>query len=133
MLLKAQAYSSATPYLIMIDIANCKFGVYKGSYGNWSQVYKWDCSPGRPWTPTPKGQFSITGKGYSFGSGYTCYYWSQFYGDYLIHSSPYYVNSNTILDPTMGSPSSAGCVRLTINNALWVYENIPYYTKVVTY
>lgn len=63
------------------------------------------------------GEYQVYGKGYSFGHGYTCYYYTQFYGDYLFHSSPYYVNSNRVMDPTMGVPSSAGCVRLEIQNA----------------
>ena len=48
-------------------------------------------------------EYQVYGKGYSFGHGYTCYYYTQFYGDYLFHSSPYYVNSNRVMDPTMGS------------------------------
>ena len=51
----------------------------------------------------------------------------------ITYSSPYYVNSNRVMDPTMGVPSSAGCVRLEIQNAKWIYDNIPYGTKVVTY
>lgn len=45
---------------------------------------------GAPSTPTPTGEYTVTGKGYSFGHGYTCYYYTQFYGDYLFHSIPYY-------------------------------------------
>ena len=59
------------------------------------------CSTGRAGTPTVIGEYEVFGKGYSFGHGYTCYYYTQFYGDYLFHSSPYYVNSNRIMDPTM--------------------------------
>ena len=111
----------------------CVQRVFRGHCGNWELVKYWDCGPGTVYTPTPTGQYTVTGRGYSFGHGYTCYYYTQFYGDYLFHSSPYYVNSNRIMDPTMGVPSSAGCVRLEIQNAKWIYDNIPYGTKVVTY
>lgn len=130
---KAQSYASRTNWLILVDTSRCVTSIYYGSQGNWDLNRRYVCSTGRTGTPTVIGEYEVFGKGYSFGHGYTCYYYTQFYGDYLFHSSPYYVNSNRIMDPTMGVPSSAGCVRLEIQNAKWIYDNIPYGTKVVTY
>ena len=130
---KAQSYSSRTNWLILVDTSRCITSIYYGSQGNWDLNRRYVCSTGRAGTPTVIGEYEVYGKGYSFGHGYTCYYYTQFYGDYLFHSSPYYINSNRIMDPTMGVPSSAGCVRLEIQNAKWIYDNIPYGTKVVTY
>lgn len=130
---KAQSYSSNTNWLILVDTSRCVTSIYTGSWNNWTLNRRYVCSMGKASTPTVKGEYQVYGKGYSFGHGYTCYYYTQFYGDYLFHSSPYYVNSNRVMDPTMGVPSSAGCVRLEIQNAKWIYDNIPYGTKVVTY
>lgn len=130
---KAQSYSSNTNWLILVDTSRCVTSIYTGSWNNWSLNRRYVCSTGKASTPTVIGEYQIYGKGYSFGHGYTCYYYTQFYGDYLFHSSPYYVNSNRVMDPTMGVPSSAGCVRLEIQNAKWIYDNIPFGTKVVTY
>ena len=130
---KAQGYYSRTNWLILVDTSRCITSVYYGSQGNWGLYKRYVCSTGRAATPTVIGEYEVYGKGYSFGHGYTCYWYTQFYGDYLFHSSPYYVNSNRIMDATMGVPSSAGCVRLEIQNAKWIYDNIPYGTKVVTY
>lgn len=130
---RAQSYSSNTNWLILVDTSRCVTSVYTGSWNNWSLNRRYVCSTGKASTPTVIGEYQVYGKGYSFGHGYTCYYYTQFYGDYLFHSSPYYVNSNRVMDPTMGVPSSAGCVRLEIQNAKWIYDNIPYGTKVVTY
>lgn len=130
---KAQSYSSNTNWLILVDTSRCITSIYTGSWNNWSLNRRYVCSTGKASTPTVIGEYQVYGKGYSFGHGYTCYYYTQFYGDYLFHSSPYYVNSNQVMDPTMGVPSSAGCVRLEIQNAKWIYDNIPYGTKVVTY
>lgn len=130
---KAQSYSSNTNWLILVDTSRCVTSIYTGSRNNWSLNRRYVCSTGKASTPTVIGEYQVYGKGYSFGHGYTCYYYTQFYGDYLFHSSPYYVNSNRVMDPTMGVPSSAGCVRLEIQNAKWIYDNIPYGTKVVTY
>ena len=130
---KAQSYSSNTNWLILVDTSRCITSIYTGSWNNWSLNRRYVCSTGKASTPTVIGEYQVYGKGYSFGHGYTCYYYTQFYCDYLFHSSPYYVNSNRVMDPTMGVPSSAGCVRLEIQNAKWIYDNIPYGTKVVTY
>lgn len=130
---KAQSYSSNTNWLILVDTSRCITSIYTGSWNNWTLNRRYVCSTGKASTPTVIGEYQVYGKGYSFGHGYTCYYYTQFYGDYLFHSSPYYVNSNRVMDPTMGVPSSAGCVRLEIQNAKWIYDNIPYGTKVVTY
>ena len=129
----ANRYSSPTDYLMIVDTGSNHTVIFKGYKGAWGVDKFWRCSTGAWNSPTVKGLYTIQERGLSFGHGYTCWYWTQFYGDYLFHSSPYYVNSNRIMDPTMGVPSSAGCVRLEIQNAKWIYDNIPYGTKVVTY
>ena len=131
----AQVRASSTRWLIMTDTSACQVGVYSGSYGNWSRVALWSCGPGKPSTPTVKGEFTIYGRGKSFGSrSYTCWYYTQFYGNYLFHSVLYNRGSMTqIQDGTLGKQVSHGCVRLDINNAKWLYDNIPNGTKVVIY
>ena len=131
--LKVANYSSPTGWLIAIDTSNCLLGVYYGSKGNWTNKYTWLCSPGTWATPTVKGTFSVGSRGYVFGSGYSCYYWTQIYGDYLIHSVLYYPGTNIIMEGTMGVPGSHGCVRLDIQNAKWIYDNIPSGTTIVSY
>lgn len=125
--------SSPTGWLLAVDTQNCLVGVYHGSRGNWSNTMMYACAPGAWSTPTVKGIFSVGLKGYSFGSGYTCYYWTQFYGDYLFHSVLYYQGTRTILDGTLGRPASHGCVRLAIENAKWIYDTIPRGTTVIVY
>lgn len=131
--MKVNSYSSPTGWLMAIDSQNCLVGVYKGSKGNWTNVYTWSCSPGKPSTPTVKGTFHIGSRGYVFGNGFSCYYWTQFYGDYLFHSPLYYPGTRIWMEGTMGVQASHGCVRLEINNAKWIYDNIPTGTTVVSY
>lgn len=129
----AQGYSSNTGYLIMVDTTNCIFGVFTGLRGNWKFVKYWSCSPGAPATPTVKGVFSVGGKGYYFDSGNLRLYWyTQFFGDYLIHSVCY-LHDGTPADLRTGMHLSHGCVRLQIDNAKWVYDNVPRGSTVVTY
>lgn len=129
----AQGYSSATSYLILVDTQNCRVGIYYGRYGAWAPVKEFICSPGAPSTPTVKGQFTVQDKGYVFGHGYSCYYYTQFYNDYLFHSVLYYQDTFRIQDGRLGQHLSHGCVRLAIDNAKWIYDNIPRGTKVVVW
>lgn len=129
----AQGYSSSTNYLIMVDTTSNYLGIFTGGRGNWTLKDYWICSTGAPNTPTVIGQYTVGAKGYSFGHGYTCYYYTQFYGDYLIHSVKYYQGTFNVLDGRMGVNISEGCVRLPIERAKWIWDNIPTGTKVVTY
>ena len=133
MVWKAQGYYSSTNWLILVDNTNNKVGIFNGSRGNWNLVQFWTCTTGKASTPTVLGEYQVGSRGYSFGHGYTCYYWTQFYNDYLFHSVLYDENTFRIQDGRLGQNLSHGCVRLDINNAKWIYNNIPTRTKVVSY
>ena len=129
----ARSVGSPTNYLLLIDNSRCTTWVFKWVNGDWSAIYKWICSPGKASTPTVRGTYSIGSRGYSFGKGFTCYYWTQFYGNYLFHSVLYYQGTRSVMDGTLGVPASHGCVRLDINNAYWINQNIPSRTRVYSY
>ena len=79
------------------------------------------------------GTFTIKNRGSSFGHGYTAYWWTQFYGDYLFHSVLYYEGSYTVKDGTLGGHVSHGCVRLRYEDAKWLHDTIPSGTYVTLY
>lgn len=136
MLAKAQSYASNTKYLILVDRSACRVGIYTGKAENWKQSKFWSCSPGKPSTPTVSGTFTVQGKGYYFDSGRArCFYYTQFKGNYLFHSVLYAQTSrpSKIIDGRLGMQLSHGCVRLDVNNAKWIYDNVPRGTKVVIY
>lgn len=130
---RAQGYGSATPWLILVDCSLNRVGIYRGSRGNWERADLVTVSTGAYGTPTVKGVFTVNGRGFAFGSGYTCYYWTRFYGDYLFHSVLYHAGSYSIMDGTLGANVSHGCVRMPIEKAKWIHDNIPDGTTVVTY
>ena len=134
MLAKAQAYTSYTNYLILVDRAACKVSIFAGGFGAWNNIMYWDCAPGKSSTPTVSGTFTVQGKGYYFDSGSArCFWYTQFYGNYLFHSVLYSKYNGSLMDGRVGIPLSHGCVRLQIDNAKWIYDNIPRGTKVVIY
>ena len=130
---KAQEYSSNTNYLIMVDRTAHKVYIFQGRQGNWTTLKSFACTDG---TATPNGTFQIGIHNYHFGEekGYTCWYASQISGEILFHSVLYAKNSmSTIIDGRLGITASHGCIRLDINDAKYIYENIPSGTKVVIY
>ncbi len=130
----AQSYSSDTSWLILVNCTTNKVAVFYGSCGSWSMKYYWSCSTGATSSPTVKGEYTVKAKGLSFGDGYTCWYYTQFYGNYLFHSVLYQTGSmTTLVDGRLGLNISHGCVRLSLANAKWIYDTIPTGTKVVSY
>ena len=133
---KAQGYSSPTPYLIMVDLTNHLCGVYYGSQGDWNLVWKDLCGPGMPETPTPVAVTAVYEKYLYFDSGSVrLWYATPFNGPNYFHSVSYIPDDGPYVvdDPTIGVDVSHGCVRLPIDKAKWVYDNIPIGTTVVTY
>ena len=101
------------------------------------------CSTGRTDGMTPRGTYSIQVK-YEFkrlgSAGNYCYgqYACRFTGPYLFHSVPISFGADN--DPALGrhmmymekyellgSPASDGCVRLTVEDAKWIYDNSEIY------
>lgn len=94
------------------------------------------CSTGEAGSDTPTGTFTVKEKGESFFSQTYqegAYYWTQFDGDFLFHSVPFDKSKNieAVEAAKLGTKASHGCVRLSIDNAKWIYDNIPRGTVVV--
>ena len=134
MLAYANLYSSSTPYILMVNRSTHKVGIFQGWRGSWTPIQYWDCGDGAPSTPTVTGVFTVKSRGYYFDSGNArCYWYTQFYGNYLFHSVLYSKYNGSLLDGRVGMALSHGCVRLKIENAKWIYDNIPSGSTVVVY
>ena len=134
-----QNRSSNTNYCIAVDRGNTRTIIFSGSRGNWTPVQNWLVAVGAPSSATPSGNYTISGRGYSFdgalgGTPYTCYYWTNFLNNvYLFHSIPYHQGTWNVQDDRLGVKASHGCVRLATDNAKWIYDNIPDGTYVCIY
>ncbi len=133
----AQGFASDTNYLILVDRGSCMVYIYQGSQGNWSGVKYFSCCVGKPSTPTITGSYTVGKKGLYFNTGAAgrCWYFTIIYGNYYFHSVIYDRNPEpvNITDGTMGAQVSHGCIRLNIDDAKWIYDNIPQGTKVYIY
>ena len=96
------------------------------------------CSVGRN-NYTPTGTFSTT-KGYSWGAlfgGVYGQYSTRITGHILFHSVPYEAQRKDKLEweeyNKLGTAASAGCVRMTVRDVKWIYDNCPRGTTVKIY
>ena len=125
---------SLTPYLIHVDLNAQKTYIYNGNLKNWNLEKTFTCSTGIKGEETPQGIYTVKEKGqWFFSEQYNQggKYWVQFLGDYLFHSLPYNKEKTTIVDYTLGTPASHGCIRLKDEDSKWIYDNIPKGTKVI--
>lgn len=81
-------------------------------------------------TETPLGQFFIQNKGeYFFNKKYEegARYYIKFFANYLIHSIPIDEKGNIIEEERnkLGFPASHGCIRVSMEDAKWIYDKIP--------
>lgn len=95
------------------------------------------CSSGKTSTPTRTGNYKILNKyrwRLMIGNCYTQYASSFSNRGYLFHSIPYNrQNAGTMSNASydkLGTPASAGCIRLCFRDAKWIYDNCPIGTYV---
>ncbi|WP_317366297.1 L,D-transpeptidase [uncultured Tyzzerella sp.] len=123
---------SKTEYLIFTDIYRQLTYIFKGKCENWKIIKTIPCATGLNESPTTRGIFKISDKGnwfYSERLGSGAMYWLRFNGSYLYHSVAMDKNKN-IIDNTIGQRCSSGCVRMSIDDIKWVYDNIEQGTTV---
>ena len=138
---KVQGKSSSTSKLVVVYRARYQVRIYTGSKNNWTRSKKFDCAIGKPATPTPTGTFKITKKGeknvYTVDGVQTRYwFWCYYNGKQGIHSGLYYdggPNDGKDYDTRVNVKSTNGGVRVSYNNARWIYNNVPVGTTVVIY
>lgn len=136
---KVKDKSSDTKWLIAVSRDSKRVVVYTGSKNNWNPKYYWKCTVGAKSTPTPTGSFKVPSKKtyqYAFGrqQGYMAWYSTKIHGPYLFHSVLYQPGSKTELyDGRLGYAASHGCIRLSLENAKWIQDNIKPGTRVVIY
>ncbi len=125
---------SLTSYLVYVNLSEQMTYVYKGTMNKWDNIKSFTCSTGVDDEKTPPGIFDVRERGeWFFSDKYEQggKYWVQFYGDYLFHSVPFNKDQSEVVDNTLGTPASHGCIRLKTEDAKWIYDNIEFGTKVI--
>lgn len=115
-------------YYISVSLADQVVHVYLDG----EEIKAMICSAGTAEKPTPTGRFHIQNRGeFFFSEKYQQggKWWVSFkdWGIYLFHSVPTDKDGNILEDEAakLGQPASHGCIRLAVENARWIYDNIP--------
>ncbi|WP_234445994.1 L,D-transpeptidase [Bifidobacterium longum] len=118
---------------LSVKVSIAKREVYVQSGGE--TIYTMIASTGLNDT-TPRGNYVIGMRGdhfYNPAEGMGADYWVRFNGPFLFHSVPTGANSGEYMEEEgnkLGQPASHGCVRLTVADAEWFYNQIPEGTPV---
>ena len=132
------AEKTVYPYYVTVNLTENIVTVYeKDSAGKYTVPVKaFHCSGGGY---TPEGTFRTSAK----------YEWRPLFGDVwgryatritghiLFHSVPYFEKDKTTLEyeeyNKLGTKASAGCIRMTVEDVKWIYDNCPVGTTVKMY
>ncbi len=117
-------------YSIVIDKENKVMTVYNKEDDTIARQML--CTIGKPETPSPRGTYKIGKHRVRFGrfEDFDCcaQYWTQLTRNVYIHSVLYNEKSaKTLIRQSyreLGKAASHGCIRLTVPDAKWIYENI---------
>lgn len=131
--------TGSSQYYIRVNYgANCVTILTKDEEGNYTKPYKsMICSSGKS-TPT-SGTYKISYKyrWLSLYGGVYGQYSTRIVKNILFHSVPYYQQRADTLEyeeyDKLGTTASAGCIRLTVQDAKWIYDNITSGTYVEFY
>lgn len=127
-------------YLLKIDTEKQTVTAYGWEDGEYASVVReMVCSTGLDDTPTPAGSYKATGPvaRWCYFPTYDC--WAQYAfrikGGVLFHSVLYQQpKESTLLEGSvkkLGRKSSHGCVRLSVEDAKWIFENCAAGTTVI--
>lgn len=127
-------YRAGYPYYIKVNRKLNVVYVYEAVNGEYSKLIKvFTCSTG---SGTPAGVFGTQNKYVWKVLIGPCYgqYSTRITGQILFHSVPYKYQSKDSLEwwlyNRLGRKDSLGCIRLTVEDAKWIYDNCPLGTKV---
>ena len=132
-----QVWAAEAEYRIDVNITQNIVTVYRqGAGGVYTAERAFYCSTG---AATPTGTYKTTNK-YEwralFGNVYGQYA-TRITGHILFHSVPYRTMAKDSLDTQaynkLGTSASMGCIRLTVEDAKWIYDNCPSGTTVRMY
>lgn len=142
-LFSENALKALKPYVLKVSTKDQRVYAYGLDNNNEHTVLvrTMKCSTGKNETPTPKGTFQgSTGPGarWHYFKKFDC--WAQYayyiQGDIMFHSVLYNEKGGPVTQSSvnnLGRKASHGCVRLSVEDAKWLYNNCPMNTKIIVY
>ncbi len=136
------AKKALKPYVLKVSVSDQRVYAYApdGNDEYTDLVRTMKCSTGRKSSPTPKGTFTETGPGarWHYFKKFDCWAQYAYYieGDIMFHSVLYNQKGGKVTQSSvnhLGSRASHGCVRLSVDDAKWIWNNCPSNTRVEVY
>ena len=135
-----EAPTGAGKYFVEVDITNQAVTVYsKDANGKYTNIVRqMTCTTGTP-AKSGLGTWTMNGDKYRWGWFEKFKVWAQYcsriHGSILFHSVLFgKADPNTLRIGSYNGlgdePTSAGCIRLTVGDAQWIYNNCPAGTQV---
>ncbi|NLD52005.1 MAG: L,D-transpeptidase family protein [Clostridiales bacterium] len=130
---KPTAAPTPIPYFIEVDVANQLIKVFRRDVNNeFTDLYKiFTASTGTEKFPSDVGTWTLTGRRARWASfptwgGGLAEYWVKINNSIAFHSFLYGSNKKVNMGSVnkLGKPASHGCIRLTLQDAKWIYDNI---------
>lgn len=131
-------------YALGVDVKNQLIRIYErdenGEYTKFDRAM-W-CSTGTKSFPSTVGTFTLTKRRVPWAEfptwgGGKARYWTKITEDIAFHSVIYSANDVTKVNMKsvrkLGQPASHGCIRLTLQDAKWIYQNCGPGTQVTIY
>ena len=143
---KAQGYSSRTRYMILVDKSRHLVNFYQGSKGHWVNIRRnMPCTVGKKSTPTRSGNFMLSLKVTKNGKygrkdfkASTAFYAFRINSGNFFHSILYKLGctnpyTSKPKDAALGKNKSNSCIRLRLEDAKFIWDNMTRYTRTVVY
>lgn len=122
------------PFAITVDVANQVTTVYgRDENGEYTVVVRQMlCSTGMRATPSDVGDWVLSGRKANWCNfpkwGSYARYWTKINGSIAFHSVIYNAVNNQCMNTSsyykLGQRASHGCIRLTVADAKWIYDNV---------
>ena len=134
---KAQNYSSPTRYLALVDKSACRVCIFYGKKDAWSLIRTYSCAIGNVNEETIEGDFQVSWRVVYFDTGWDARAWyaTHITSGNLFHSILYYRDPEPVhvKNPSTYGKISSGCIRGTLEDAKWVYDNFKWDSRVLIY
>lgn len=123
--LNSKEINSDTDYFIAVSKSERQVYIYHMENNSWVNIKVFTCNVGSPDSPTIEGKFysGLKGTNLKINEAYVKYF-TQISGNYLFHSV-IYNEDGEIIDGRLGEAISHGCVRLSLEDAKYMYDVIP--------